>query len=273
MLRQNPTNLTGNNDIIIFHRAQINRKSDVAIAVSDLPMYDHQELEERLRQNADAINETENELRIVRALHRARDKEWEEYKNDRSSREEDLREREVAVREEASALSAMHRAMSEDLKGSVRGESLALSLLKQREALAEREKRDYEGLVRNLKSDLLDAQRALQLERESNQKLKDTVNTDRSMPDIPHDTANNPKGPLTHLRSPRTLQHFPNPYLNSSLGPQVRMSTSSPKGLRLSFLDPLESSPVTPPPSGGDIKGCLSDMVSPSTRMSTYSRE
>ena len=228
-------------------------------------------MEERLRQNAEMLNETENELRIVRALHRARDKEWEEYRSERSSRESDLREREVAVREEAAALSAMHRAMSDDLKGSIRGESLALSLLKQREALAEREKRDYEGLVRNLKSDLLDSQKELQQERENNQKLKDIVSTDRSIPCIPYDAANSLTDPLIHVTSPHPHQHqhqrFSNPYENTGRDSQVR-TTSSPK--ELSFLDPVES---PQPPLGLDIKGCFSDMISPLTRMSAYSRD
>jgi hypothetical protein len=238
----------------------------------------------RLKLNENNLRETENELRIVRALHRARDKEWEEFQSERAERVRELRGREEAVREEVRTLSTLHRAMSEELAGCVKGESLALSLLKQRESIAEREKRDYEGEVRLLREELSEALKDLEREREKNKLYTDIARTHRNSTDRNSADKNStdrnsiilnayrqgdlspaiPKfGELSATYPPKSENQNPSNDLNAK-----NMSLVE----RLSFIDPVESDPFPSHPTPNFTpEGTRNAVVSPLTRHTTFS--
>jgi hypothetical protein len=243
------------------------------------------ETDARLKLNEKNLRETENELRIVRALHRARDKEWEEYRSERAERERELRGREETVREEVSTLSTLHRAMSAELAGCVKGESLALSLLKQRESIAEREKRDYEGEVRVLKEELSEALRDLKREREKNKLYTDIARTHRHSADKNSADKNSTDRNSIILNAYRQgdlspeipkFRELRTPYPSSKSENQNPLNDTNTKKItlveRFSFIDPAESDPF-PSHSTPDYtpKGTRNALVSPLTRHTTFS--
>jgi hypothetical protein len=238
------------------------------------------ETDARLKLNEKNLRETENELRIVRALHRARDKEWEEYRSERAEREKELRGREEAVREEVRTLSTLHRAMSVELAGCVKGESLALSLLKQRESIAEREKRDYEGEVRVLKEELGEALRDLEREREKNKLYADIARTHRHSADKNSTDRNSII--LNAYRQGDLSPDIPKfgelrtPYPSSKSESQNPLNDTNTKKItlveRFSFIDPAESDPFPSNPTPDFTpKGTRNALVSPLTRHTTFS--
>lgn len=124
------------------------------------------EKEEKLSDAKGKLRDTENELEDVLTRLERKDKEYLDEKQERNEREKMLIEREKKVRQEMDILSSLHKKMSEELNGSIQGESFALALLKQREVLSERERWDADGLVRMLKRDLQSAHTELERERE-----------------------------------------------------------------------------------------------------------
>ena len=118
--------------------------------------------------NEEKLYETENELRIVRAVHHARDYEWQKYRLNKKKKEEDLYRREKEVRKETKVISSLHKSLFEQLSNSPTYDSSAILLLKQREILAILEEKHNNELILNLKSDLLIVQKELEKEREQN---------------------------------------------------------------------------------------------------------
>lgn len=236
----------------------------------------------RLKINEKNLEETENELRIVRSLHRARDKEWEECRAERVEREEELRAREEAVREEVRTLSTLHKAMSEELSGCVKGESLALSLLKQRESIAEREKRDYEGEVRVLREDLNEALRALERERQKNKLYTDIARTHLNSTDKNSADRNSTDRSTVILNAYRhrdlspeipEFRQLSTPHLISNQNPLSDTNTKKMSHVKqFSFIDPAECDPYPSHPTPNYTpKGTRNALVSPLTRHTTFS--
>ena len=89
--------------------------------------------EELLLATEEKLIDTENHLRSVRTNQRKKEKEWENQKIINDDKEIDLVIRERRVKEETNALAALHKSMSIELSGSMKGESMAYYLLKQRE--------------------------------------------------------------------------------------------------------------------------------------------
>jgi hypothetical protein len=125
--------------------------------------------------NEEKLYETENELRIVRAVHHARDYEWQKYRLNKKKKEEDLYRREKEVRKETKVISSLHRALFKQLSNSPTYDSSAILLLRQREILAILEEKHNNQLILNLKNDLLTVQKELEKEREQN-RIKNTEN-------------------------------------------------------------------------------------------------
>ena len=236
----------------------------------------------RLKINEKNLQETENELRIVRSLHRARDKEWEECRAERAEREGELRAREEAVREEVRTLSTLHKAMSGELAGRVKGESLALSLLKQRESIAEREKRDYEGEVRVLREDLNEALRALERERQKNKLYTDIARTHRNSTDKNSTDRNSTDRSTVILNAYRhrdlgpeipEFRQLSTPHLIPNQNPLSDTNTKKKSHVKqFSFIDPAECDPYPSHPTPNYTpKGNRNALVSPLTRHTTFS--
>ena len=122
--------------------------------------------EQLLLLTEEKLAETENDLRSVFGFQKRRDKEWENEKYLLDEKERDLIKRERKLREETNELAALHKIMSVELSGSMKGESMAYSLLKQRETLAERQRQDNENIMRRMEKDLRAAHIELQRERE-----------------------------------------------------------------------------------------------------------
>jgi hypothetical protein len=118
--------------------------------------------------NEEKLYETENELRIVRAVHHARDYEWQKYRLNKKKKEEDLHRREKEVRKETKVISSLHKSLFQQLSNSPTYDSSAILLLKQREILAIIEEKHNNELIFNLKNDLLLVQKELEKEREQN---------------------------------------------------------------------------------------------------------
>lgn len=118
--------------------------------------------------NDEKLYETENELRIVRAVHHARDYEWQKYRLNKKKKEEDLHRREKEVKKETKTISSLHKALFKQLSNSPTYDSSAILLLKQREILAMLEEKYNNELILNLKNDLLVVQEELEKEREQN---------------------------------------------------------------------------------------------------------
>lgn len=118
--------------------------------------------------NEEKLYETENELRIIRAVHHARDFEWQKYRLNKKRKEEDLCRREKEVKKEINVISSLHKSLFKHLSNSPTIDSSAILLLKQREILAMIEEKHNNELILNLKNDLFVAQKELEKEREVN---------------------------------------------------------------------------------------------------------
>ena len=145
-----------------YFRLQLEGK----IEVTELLATSQDATDELLRASEERNSEIENELREVLTRQKLKEKDWEQQVRERNEKERVMKERERVIREELSILSMKQKTLSEELNGSQKGETLALSLLKQREAQAERERWDAEGIVRRLKRELHTAHTELEMERE-----------------------------------------------------------------------------------------------------------
>lgn len=261
---------------LLFTRIKLQAKNG-----TEKLQFSKNETDIKLKVNEEKLYETENELRIVRTLHRARDTEWEECREERNAREIDLREREIKVQDEVAILSKLHKSMSDELAGSVRGESLALSLLKQREALADREKRNYEGLVKTLKQDLNYAQQQLHRERERTKHSAEIVRTDRDTPHTQRHSRSPECDPKSHLQNPESHPGSNpgspriNGRTNNSLNP-FRDFYSTPFTDRKTDpkIIPYDTRNELDPPSPAGVESPRGHgaLISPLTRHTTFSR-
>ena len=132
-------------------------------------------IDTQIRINEERLYETENELRIVRAVHHARDYEWQKYRLNKKRKEQDICGREKEVRKETKIISSLHKSLFKHLSNSPATDSSAILLLEQREILAMIEEKHNNEIILNLKSDLLVVQKELEKERELN-RIKNNEN-------------------------------------------------------------------------------------------------
>ena len=149
---------------VYTHRSEVERMIDASNAY----VIPNNIIDTQISINEEKLYETENELRIVRAVHHARDFEWQKYRLSKKRKEQDLCRREKEVKKETKIISSIHKSLCKKLFNSPAIDSCAVLLLKQREILAIIEEKHNNELIFNLKNNLLAVQKELEKERELN---------------------------------------------------------------------------------------------------------